>query len=162
MLLAASISSIDVAVACSPVPYPPQELTSNRDVGFVKGHVRWNGRADDDLIFVVEESLRGNFQKGEYRLVEGGPWGDMCEYAEVPVIYPRSIDPQPNDGTVYLPVSNMHDGVLVTSFGWSRGIGIEHGYVISRSQGVRIPQAAFEQRLRSGYAVGVAGWSRIP
>lgn len=162
LLLVASIVAIDAAVACSPVPYSPQELTSNRGVGFVKGHVRWNDRTDDDLIFVVEQSLRGNFPKGEYRLVEGGPWGDMCEYGEVPVTYPRSINPQPDDGTVYLPVLNAHDGVLVTSFGWSRGIGIENGYVTSRSYGVQIPESALEKRLQRRFRFGLADWKKIP
>jgi hypothetical protein len=162
MLLLTSILSIDAASACSPASYSPQELTSNRDIGFVKGYVRWNDRTDDQLIFVVEESLRGNFPKGEYRLVEGGAWGDMCEYGEVPVTYPRSIDPHPNDGTVYLPIHNMHDGVLVTSFGWSRGIGVENGYVTSRSYDVQILESAFEKRLQRRFHLGLADWKNIP
>lgn len=84
----------------------------------------------------------------------------MCEYAEQPVTYPRSIVPQPDDGTVYLPVIKAHDGVLVTYFGWSRGIGIENGYVISKSYGVRIPTEAFEARLKHRFRFFRKGWSQ--
>ena len=162
LVLATLATLANVANACSPIPYPPQELLSNRNVSFVKGHVRWNDRPDEALVFIVEQAFRGTYPSGEYRLVEGGPWGNMCEYGEMPVTYPRSIIPQPYDGIVYLPVIKMHDGVLVTYFGWSRGIGIEDGYVTSRSHGVRMPTGAFEARLTHRFRFLREGWSRIP
>lgn len=161
IVLVALAFMANAASACSPVPYPPQELLSNREISFVKGHVRWNDRPDDGLVFVVEQAFRGTYPSGEYRLVEGGAWGNMCEYDEIPVTYPRSAIPQPDDGTVYLPVIKMHDGILVTSFGWSRGIGIEDGYVASRSYGVRMPTDAFEARLEHRFRFFRKGWSRI-
>jgi len=161
IVLAALALLADAASACSPVPYSPQDLLSDREIGFVKGHVRWNDRPDDGLVFLVEQAFRGTYPNGEFRLVEGGPWGDMCEYGEMPVTYPRSIIPQPDDGTVYLPVIKRHDGVLVTYFGWSRGIGIEGGYVTSRSHGVRMPTDAFEARLTHRFRFLREGWSRI-
>lgn len=162
IVLVALVSLANATSACSRVPYPPQELLSNREISFVKGHVRWNDRPDDVLVFVVEQAFRGTYPSGEYRLVEGGAWGNMCEYDEMPVTYPRSVVPQPEDGTVYLPVIKMHDGILVTFFGWSRGIGIEDGYVTSRSYGVRMPADAFEARLQRGFRLGLKSWSKIP
>lgn len=85
----------------------------------------------------------------------------MCEYDERPVTYPRSVVPQPDDGTVYLPVIKMHDGTLVTHFGWRRGLGIEGGYVTSRSYGIRMPTNAFEARLERRFRFFSKGWSRI-
>lgn len=161
VLLVALALGANVAGACSPVSYSPQALLSNPEISFVKGHVRWNDRQDDGLVFVVEKSFRGTYPNGEYRLVEGGPWGNMCEYDERPVTYPRSIVPQPEDGTVYLPVMKAHDGALVAHFGWSRGLGLEDVYVTSRSHGVRMPVDAFQARLERRFRFFREGWSRI-